>query len=219
MNAIDPDGQDIWEVDSDGNIAYHEVDKSQDVIYKVSDVDANDDSNRVKNEDGTVASVSFDYGTIHSIRDDKKDADGNNTNFTIFKVKGDDNAEALYNFVIDPKNNTVEWGHIKTGTDESERNLVGNSHSAASSGLSSYAYNEGYTIRQFDHNHPSGTTTPSEADVDNAHDITKKFPNATSNIYTAPWTSTQFDKSSPYIKPNQPGATVGHRTTTGKYTK
>jgi hypothetical protein len=52
MRFIDSDGHDIWAVDSDGYIAYHEVDTSQDVIYKVSDVDVNDDSNRVKGKDG-----------------------------------------------------------------------------------------------------------------------------------------------------------------------
>jgi len=209
VRFVDPNGQDIWEVDSDGNIAYHEVDKSQDVIYKVSDVDANDDSNRVKNEDGTVASVSFDYDTVHSIRDDKKDQNGNNVEFTIFKVKGDDNAADLYNFMIDPKTNNVEWGHVETGTNKTEKNLVGNSHDKGSSGLGSYALNEGYTIRGNDHNHPSGTTSPSESDVDNARKISDKFKNATYNIFTAPWQPNTYNKNSPYMQPISPGSHIG----------
>lgn len=50
VKYIDPNGQDIQKVDSDGNIAYHEEYKSQYLIQKVSDVAGNDDSNRVINE-------------------------------------------------------------------------------------------------------------------------------------------------------------------------
>ena len=163
----------------------------------------------MKNEDGTVASVSFDYGTIHSIRDDKKDQNGNNVEFTIFKVKGDDNAADLYNFMIDPKTNNVEWAHVETGTDKTEKNLIGNSHDKSGSGLGSYALNEGYTIRDSDHNHPSGEPHPSEADVDNARKISDKFHNATLNIFTAPWQPNPYNKNSPYIHPISPGSHIG----------
>jgi hypothetical protein len=170
----------------------------------------------VKNEDGTVASVSFDYGTVTSTSKSVTTADANGKgkhkhkeDLTIFNVKGDDNAESLYNFMIDPKSNNVEWGHVKTGTADSENNLVGNMHDPSGSGLGDFALNYGYSIRQSDHNHPRGTATPSESDVRNIKKIQDKFPTATSNIYVGPQKSVPFNKNSPYIKPVQRGANHG----------
>ncbi len=213
VRFIDPNGQDIWEVDSDGNIAYHERLESKDIIYKVSDVDANDASNRVKNEDGTDALVSFEKGTVTSTSKSVTTEDANGgtkqENITIFNVKGDNNAESLFNFMIAPKSNSVEWGHVQTGTADSENNLVGNMHDPSGSGMGNFALNYGYTMRQSDHNHPSGTEKLSLNDIKNAKDIQDKFPHATLNIYVGPQKPVPYNKNSPYIKPAYPGAHHG----------
>ncbi len=90
---VDPDGRDIWEVNSEGRIINRIAEKSKDAIYMV-DIDSegryqrtysiNDDGNKVYN------SISFAYGTIEAQRSISYSEDGISVdNYDIYNVRGD----------------------------------------------------------------------------------------------------------------------------------
>ena len=208
IKFIDPTGKDVWEIDANGNVINRKKDKTQDAFYRVDS-----DGKRMEGE-GT--SITFKYGTIKSQKEvtiNVLDAEGNinKENITIFDVKGDENASNLFNFMINQEINNVEWGHVQTGSAKSEQNLIGTMHEENSSGMGSYALGYGYTIRQSDHNHPAGSTTPSEADVNNAKAISDKFPKAQFNIYGLPSQPVPYNKKSSYVKPAYSGAFHGKK--------
>ncbi|PXV59420.1 RHS repeat-associated protein [Dysgonomonas alginatilytica] len=211
MRLVDPTGMDVWEIDEMGNIKNRIKDKSQDAFYRVN--------NEGKRIEGEGTSMTFAYGTIKSQRVQTinvKDAEGNINpeKITIFEVKGDENASNLFNFLINPETNKVEWGHVQVGGAKSDQNLIGTMQKENHSSIGSYALGYEYNIRQSDHNHPGGptsTSTPSESDVNNAKAISDKFPKASFNIYTLPNTPIPFNKNSDYIKPAYPGAKSGRK--------
>ena len=153
---VDPDGRDIWELDDLGQVIKHtsttEYDKF--IINGKEEI--------------------FNYGTIISTRSEKalytkRNEDGTKeqavTNVDIYKVRGDDNAKRLFEFVA-TKNTSVEWGHIKTGI-KGDRglNFLTTGHieytepgiNTIISGQLQYHY----TIREINHSHPNNTAIPS----------------------------------------------------------
>lgn len=78
----------------------------------------------------------------------------------------------------------VEWGQVKVGTEESGRNLLGTIHHVSASAINDYALQTGYTIRESNHNHPSGYDIASNNDIEYAKKLQSKFPNAKLNIFT-----------------------------------
>ncbi|MFV0586715.1 DUF6443 domain-containing protein [Bacteroides reticulotermitis] len=208
LRFMDPDGRDVWEINQNGEIVNRIKDKTQDAFYKVD--------SEGKRLEGDGSSMVFAYGTIKSQREvtiNVEDANGNINKETIaiFEVKGDENASNLFNFIISPETNNVEWGLVQVGSAKAGLNLLGTMQEKTHSGMGSYALGYGYTIRKSDHNHPSGSTTPSESDVNNAKAISDIFPKAQFNILGYPNQPIPFNKNSPYIKPAYPGAKHGKR--------
>lgn len=198
VNVVDPDGRDIWEINQHGEIVNRIKDRTQDGFYMVE-----------KNTDGIwqrieKQSLVFDYGTISASRRvmvtaEYPDKILKSQLLTFFEVKGDDNATQLFEFLANPGVTTnVEWGHVKVGFPNSGRNMVGTLHEPAGSGMNDYAFTTGYTIRESNHNHPSGIPYPPKADVDQAIKVQNKFPDARFNIYTCnPTLYSPYDKSTP----------------------
>ena len=198
VNVVDPDGRDIWEINQHGEIVNRIKDRTQDGFYMVE-----------KNTDGIWQrregqSLVFDYGTISASRRVMVTAlchgSSKSQRLTFFEVKGDDNAAQLFEFLANFGVTTnVEWGHVKVGFPNSGRNMVGTLHEPAGSGMNDYAFTTGYTIRESNHNHPSGISGPSKEDVNHAIAVQIKFPDARFNIYTSnPPIYSPYDKSTPF---------------------
>ena len=45
---------------------------------------------------------------------------------TLFEIQGDDNASLLFEFMGNPDVTNAEWADVKIGTENSGRNIVGN---------------------------------------------------------------------------------------------
>lgn len=185
MRFVDPDGRDVWEINEDGSIAKRTEDKTQDAFHMV-----NADGQRIDGQ-----SIVFKYGTITGVTNP---VNSKGESSTIFSVQGDDNATQLFEFMANPGETTnVEWSHVKIGTEESQRNWVGTSHSDEKTSVGGYAFEQREIIRENNHSHPGGTKGASDADIKVAKSITNRYPDAKTNIYTTnPSTYTPFDRNS-----------------------
>lgn len=153
---IDPDGRDEYDLNESGNIVARRENNSAD-IFRFVDKDG-------KAIDGE--SISFKYGTVENART-QKIKDGS---MDVYKVRGDANAKKLYEFVVDgTKGNAIEWSWFETGeVGNKGLNFVSTSHERrkdrSASALFNEQLNQGYTIRQHTHNHPSGNNNNSPDD-------------------------------------------------------
>ena len=181
VRYVDPDGMDVWEFDDMGNVVNHIKTKEHDAFYMVSQVDGA--------WQRTGQEMVFEYGTVTGYRTPTRqvsDGKGGSTTqqYTIFEMKGDNNATQLFEFMANPGTTTnVEWTHAKVGTESSGRNIVGTSHNQSSTAVGSYVLNTGYTLREVNHNHPSGAPIPSGGDMQNVAHYTGAHPNVKLNIY------------------------------------
>ena len=148
VNNIDPFGMDVWEIDSIGRIISRTENKDKDEVFTVT-------------SSGDTTSVSFAYGTIEQQENRKV---GDEVKYTWFDVRGDENGTKLFEFFAN--NTTVEWSQFMMGVEgDKGLNVISTSHEhnteqAASFLLENKLWN-GYTIRNYVHNHPRGTTNPS----------------------------------------------------------
>ena len=176
VDFVDPEGMDIWEINSTGYVVNRIEDKEQDSFYIVD-----------KNSDGewerTGESISFDEIIIEDVHEVSVETSESTMDLTIFEVRGDDNAQILFEFMANPEISSVEWEHIKIGTEDSQRNIVGNSHDYSSSALVGYHFNTGYTIRESNHNHPSKSMEPSDKDIYLRDMIQLRQPNSRFYVY------------------------------------
>ena len=204
VRFIDPTGQDVWEINSQGEIINRIEDKTQDAFYTVTqDADGNYQRTYTIDSDGNINynSISFEYGTVTAVRTptiNVRDKDGNITTrqLTTFEMKGDNNATQLFEFMANPETTTnVEWSQAKVGTKNSERNIIGTSHNRSSTSVGSYLRMTGYTLREVNHNHPSGIGRPSgvinadgtrTSDLRGAELYHRRNRNTILNIYTHP---------------------------------
>ena len=204
VRFIDPTGQDVWEINSQGEIINRIEDKTQDAFYTVAqDADGNYQRTYTIDSDGNINynSISFEYGTVTAVRTptiNVRDKDGNITTrqLTTFEMKGDNNATQLFEFMANPETTTnVEWSQAKVGTKNSERNIIGTSHNRSSTSVGSYLRMTGYTLREVNHNHPSGIGRPSgvinadgtrTSDLRGAELYHRRNRNTILNIYTHP---------------------------------
>ena len=88
---------------------------------------------------------------------------------------------------------------------KSGRNVLGTDHSKSSTGIAGYLLNTGWTLREVNHNHPSGRATPSweqkeggnidesRGDVPSAKHYENKFPNIKLNVYTTEHKYSPYD--------------------------
>ncbi len=154
---IDPDGRDEYDLNESGNIVARRENNSAD-IFRFVDKDG-------KAIDGK--SISFKSGTVENART-QKIKDGS---MDVYKVRGDDNAKKLYEFVVDgTKGNAIEWSWFETGeVGNKGLNFISTIHmkgkDASGKELFIGQLSDGYSIRSYTHNHPSGIAEPSEKDV------------------------------------------------------
>lgn len=188
LRFIDPDGRDVWEINDEGRIINRIEDKTQDAFYMV-DKDGNrtyktnDDGNKVYN------SITFEYGTITAVRHPKVNSLTSENKkeeraLTLFDVKGDSNAKQLFEFFAHTKNTKVEWTHAKIGSEKSEKNIIGTSNSESSTPVGHYLRQTNYTLKEVNHNHPSGIPRPSLGDIAGSVHYRVVFPDIKLQIYT-----------------------------------
>ncbi len=152
---------DVWKIDAMGNITNRITDKTQDAFYMVEEVNG-----KWQRMDGEQYSISFEYGTVKdSMKKSIKDSDGNEAySLTMFEIKGDDNAQKLFEVMSNNPSN-VEWSNTKIGMEGSEQNIVGTTHTSNMDAVGGYLKSMGYTIREHIHNHPN---LPYISDADKA---------------------------------------------------
>lgn len=157
MVFIDPDGRDEFEVSSDGRSVKVADNTSKDIVYSL-----NKKGERINSRE-------YDYNTINL-----SSAKEGKSNFYFLKVKGDDQAKNLFEFLTTPENfelkkgQNVEWSRILTGVaGEKGTNFLTTSQNRDKDAAAVYLFDNqltgknGYTIRGHDHNHPSNEPTPS----------------------------------------------------------
>ena len=164
INAIDPDGRRTWRIREDGSIYdYSDKNKSFDAFVIVDSK-----GNTKTDSDGNEIYIKFDYGTVTDVETFSIKAEKNKQryNMVMFHIKGDDNAQQLFEFMANPQETTnVEWSHTKIGTEESQKNIVGTASSKEHTFQANYLIKKNYTIRSDAHSHPAGSG-PSPADQD-----------------------------------------------------
>ena len=156
LRFVDVNGRDIWELDVSG-YAHKIIDDKE--IDEIRMVDEN--GNPILNDNGKQISISFNYRTIESYRMQKIDQ---NKSFDVYKVRGDDNAKAMFEFMsenITGSETMVEIGLAKTGVEgDKGLNFITTSHTPKEEyGLGELYRGQlcnGYTIREFIHSHPLG---------------------------------------------------------------
>lgn len=160
VNNIDPFGMDVWEIDSIGRIISRTENKDKDEVFTVT-------------SSGDTTSVSFAYGTIEQQENRKV---GDEVKYTWFDVRGDENGTKLFEFFAN--NTTVEWSQFMMGVEgDKGLNVISTSHELGEENAAPFLMENklmnGYTIRQYIHNHPGGSTKPS-GEVDWTHPKTGK---------------------------------------------
>ncbi len=192
----DPDGRDIWHINEEGEIIYHDPDYTDADKFHIVDSDGNI-------IDGQ--SIEFEYGTVESveevnIRGRWPDQTRTDETLTLFDIKGDENATELFEFFADPDNTTtVEWTHAKLGEDGSEKNIVGTMHHERGTGVGNYiSRNNPGNLRELNHSHPSGGY-PSQPDIDNAARYQSRHPNIWLQVYISGHGYIPYNKNSRHI--------------------
>jgi RHS repeat-associated protein len=175
IRYIDPTGmlEDDYGLDKQGNITL--LRKTDDPTDKLIALD--NDGNE------TDKSIEVDKGILSSKKTNTVTArNGKDYTFDQYKIKGDDKAKGLFEFVAD--NTEVEWSltgvGAKSGTDG--QNILTTSHIKDSEIGGGYLKAYGYTIRKHSHSHPYNKF-PSTADKNFAESLNLKFPKATLDIY------------------------------------
>ncbi len=181
VKYIDPNGEDVWEINDAGEVVNHYSDETQDAFYMVSKTDGQ--------WQRTGQQMIFDYGTVSNYSEFTKtmgNGKGGSTTvqFTIFEINGDDNATQLFEFMANPNETTnVEWTHAKVQAEGSGCNVVGTTHKQTSTAVGSYLIHKRYPLREVNHNHPNGVPLPSKADMESVQKYQKQTPGVKSNIY------------------------------------
>ena len=155
VNLIDLEGQDIWEINSYGNIVRHLKTTRSDAFFMVDEY-----GNRMI---GDNYSIEFPYKTVvqqnsYTYLDDEK---GINS-YDVYRVRGDKNGTALFEFLADNITGSptkVEIGQIMTGLEgDKGLNFITTSHTERrEAGLMKLIRGQigyGYTIREVNHSHP-----------------------------------------------------------------
>ncbi len=171
---IDPDGRDIWHINEEGEVVYHDPDYTDaDKFYMVD-------------SDGklTGQSIEFEYETVDSHEAIEIPVEGMDDpqTITLFTLSGDESGTELFEFF--DKTTTKEWHHGMTGEEGSGDNIVGTMHHKSKSAVGSYISRtqDRGNVRELNHNHPRGTY-PSGPDIDNAAAYQSRHPNIRLNVY------------------------------------
>lgn len=181
LNRVDPTGalDDNYTVDEQGNTQLVEkTDDNFDVLYTKESWD-----NGKKDNSITVDKGILDKKYSQSVKDPR---DNTWYKYDIFKVRGDDKAKALFEFVAE--NTKVEWSRSMVGVEGDQGlNYITTTREPGTDygGYDLYTTQlYTYTYRGNDHSHDNNTTTISSGDVGFATMIQKLHPNAKFNIFT-----------------------------------
>ncbi|WP_297304834.1 JAB-like toxin 1 domain-containing protein [uncultured Coprobacter sp.] len=164
INAVDPDGRDIWEINNKGRVVNHVETTEHDAFYMVDKKGI-----RIKGKE-----LIFKYGTVESFKSQYFDKE-KNLSFDYYNVKGDNNGKQLFEFFA--TNSSVEWSQLLLGKNETNGlNIISTSHMNDTEKGIIFLYNKqykyGYTIRGHIHNHFQNKN-PSSNDVENAKIISQ----------------------------------------------
>ena len=201
IKFVDPNGEDVWEIDAYGEVISQYEDETQDAFYIVRQVDGK--WQRIEEQ-----SISFEYGTVTALRRPevtfKNKGKVFSATLTLFEIQGDDNASLLFEFMGNPDVTNVEWADVKIGTENSGRNIVGNTENGKDyNAVGPYLLQMNYTIREDNHSHVYRNKA-SNNDRLYAKKVNTKFPNARLNTYFK-GLYTPYGKSGvlgqPYIRP------------------
>ena len=170
VKLVDPDGEDIWEFNSTGNL---------NIIPN-----NNYDQVQIKDDKGNIVgrTNTFEYGTISEIK-------LSNQNTTAIEVCGSKNAEEIFEFLASyyTKDNGVpmEWGHATLNSTD-DISIIGTNHKPKSISLLRELTDEGYSVNSYVHNHPSGNPTPSMIYDKNGNLVAGDIKSATNHINNHP---------------------------------
>ncbi len=181
---IDPNG--MWDdnfiIDNDGNITL--VEKTNDNFDMLYTKDSWDNGKKDN-------SILVDKGILNNKYSQSVKDPGDNKwyRYDIFKVKGDDKAKSLFEFVT--KNTNVEWSRSMVGVDGAKgMNYITTSQLGEDQGGREYGGGDlyrtqliSYTYRGNDHSHDNNSSTISYGDVALATQIQLLHPDAKFNIY------------------------------------
>ena len=149
MNAIDPDGRDVWKINSLGKIVNRIKDKNQDAFYVV---DKNGNRRFTTDEEGNkhYNSISFEYGTITNF-----EKSGWFSSTTRFAVNSESSGADLFKFFAD--NTKIEYGLINTQSNGSIVMTNNNESSVRASETAKKLSDRGQTVTSVVHNHPNNS--------------------------------------------------------------
>ena len=167
INALDPTGMDIWEINNEGRIINRIKDRTQDAFFMVA-LNENGEYQRTftidKEGNKEYNNIIFNYGTIESQnsisyynqKQNKKDT------YDEYKIRGDTNGKSLFEFLsfnVTGSSSQVEIGLAQTGIPgDKGLNFITTGHIKGKEPGGSYLmsgrlyYN--YTIRSIIHSHP-----------------------------------------------------------------
>ena len=168
VKLVDPNGEDIWEIDEEGRIVNHDKSYTKnDVFYKVDK-----DGNRIDGQ-----SITLDYRTIEKQKSISYSPDGKTVDtYDMYQVRGDENGKKLFEFMAEAVSDAgIEVTHIQCGVEggkglnfitcaherpkEEVINGVSYTTSSEKSGWNLFVgrLRYGYTIRNWNHSHPKST--------------------------------------------------------------
>ena len=163
VNMVDPEGLDIYEIDSEGRLVNRTENKETDTFYLVRQTDEG-------KYERTGKTVSFKYGTIMECKgyfyspSNNQDSTNDGSYVSLYKVCDDEAGTALFELFAD--NTKVEWSQSKTGKNsEPKTNYLTSSHKddeeLGFESLCDLKLINVYKLREHIHNHPRGSQTPS----------------------------------------------------------
>ena len=174
VRLVDPDGEDVWEIDESGKIINQYEDKSIDQFYIVD------------SKGNCIAeSETYKSGTFNVI--------ANGTGKTLFSVKGNTDNDLCSSFEFFADNINIEWESMIT----TEGNMyLGSSQCEDHTGTFNDVESFGEVISIHAHNHPSGNPQPSGIDSKTS-DIrfASKRPNMKCYIYTREEGYSEYNKN------------------------
>ena len=147
VKLVDPDGEDIWEINQQGKIVNHIKSNDRDAFYIVDDK-----GNRMLDENNMVKykSISFEYGSFSELPTNNR-----LLNQTGFKANNNSDGMDLFKFLAD--NTSVEYGLITT---KGSGSFLLTCHDASNVNATKYAKfldSKGFSIFSIIHNHPEGS--------------------------------------------------------------
>ena len=196
LRYIDPDGKDEYEFTAAGfirNVKSTEYDS----FHKVT-----------INKDGSSTRIAGGELIL-----DKKVVTGRtvlNTDtgkaVNFLEITGDGEAKQIFeHFANNSTEYRTEYGLTRVGEKNGEQGLnmlgVNAVHEPSNTAANVAVLDNGYTIREAMHNHPSGNSGSSLGDVQVAGRIQDKFPNAQLFNYTKTQSYTQYDRNTPVAVP------------------